>query len=319
MSKELEEAINEAAANNNAAPKARNVYAKLMHVQQNLKSPKGRRNDYGKYSYRTAEDILQAVKPLLLDVQAVIVIADNIFNLGGNQSVTTTNPDGSAEDAPCNYVEATARFIDCESGEDVSAKAYARECVHKGMSADQSTGCASSYARKYALNALLCIDSGEDADSLGSNGGGSKPANNGGWGGSNNNGAPPQNNSNGWGNNGAPTQNNNSGWGNSNNNQNAAPAQNNGGNGNNGWGNSNNTPQSTAPQGNNNGWGNGGNNAPAQNSAPPQNNGGGWGNPNGNSQNAAPQNNGGGWGGNNAPVQSDSGSTTTSDDDDYPF
>lgn len=141
----------------------KNIYMKLFAVQQNLKAHKGQHNDYGNYNYRSAEDILEAVKPLLAEQEAIILINDEIFNL--NNQVNKESKGDVTKEMPCNYIKATVRFVDCETGEEITASAYARECQHTGMSADQCTGCASSYARKYALNALLCIDNTADSDS----------------------------------------------------------------------------------------------------------------------------------------------------------
>ena len=141
----------------------KNIYMKLFAVQQNLKAHKGQHNDYGNYFYRSAEDVLEAVKPLLAEQEAIILINDEIFNL--NNQVNSESKGDSTKEMPCNYIKATVRFVDCETGEEITASAYARECQHTGMSADQCTGCASSYARKYALNALLCIDNTADSDS----------------------------------------------------------------------------------------------------------------------------------------------------------
>lgn len=141
----------------------KNIYMKLFAVQQNLKAHKGQHNDYGNYNYRSAEDILEAVKPLLAEQEAIILINDEIFNL--NNQVNRESKGETTKEMPCNYIKATVRFVDCETGEEITASAYARECQHTGMSADQCTGCASSYARKYALNALLCIDNTADSDS----------------------------------------------------------------------------------------------------------------------------------------------------------
>lgn len=142
----------------------KNVYQKLMAVQQNLKAHKGQHNNYGNYNYRSAEDILEAVKPLLLEQEAIILINDEIYNLDGQVNRERKGEDVLRE-IPNNYIKATVTFIDCESGQEINASAFAKECQHTGMSADQCTGCASSYARKYALNALLCIDNTADSDS----------------------------------------------------------------------------------------------------------------------------------------------------------
>jgi hypothetical protein len=117
---------------------------KLATIQQKLKAPKGQVNTFGKYKYRSCEDILEAVKPLLGDL--VLTISDDIVEVGGRV-----------------YVKATVS-INSGSGS-VSTTAFARESeTKKGMDDSQITGSASSYARKYALNGLFCIDDTKDAD-----------------------------------------------------------------------------------------------------------------------------------------------------------
>jgi hypothetical protein len=117
----------------------------LNKIQRELKAPKGNYNSFGKYSYRSCEDILEAVKPLLGD-EATLTLSDKIVQLGDRY-----------------YVEATAELFDGEKS--VSKTAYAREALDKkGMDDAQITGSASSYARKYALNGLFCIDDTKDAD-----------------------------------------------------------------------------------------------------------------------------------------------------------
>ena len=127
-----------------------NVYEKLLAIQAELKAPKNRQNKFGGYSYRSCEDILEAVKPLLKKYKAIIRLNDRIEQIGDRY-----------------YVNAQAFFYDVESEDGVTcAEAYAREPEEKkGMDAAQITGTASSYARKYALNALLLIDDVKDADS----------------------------------------------------------------------------------------------------------------------------------------------------------
>lgn len=124
------------------------VLEKLLNVQSKLKAPKSQRNDFGKYNYRNCEDILESVKPLLGEMKATIILTDKLLLVGERY-----------------YIEATARFIDVETGEEVSNTAYAREEeAKKGMDGSQITGSASSYARKYALNGLLDIDDTKDSD-----------------------------------------------------------------------------------------------------------------------------------------------------------
>ena len=124
---------------------------KLAKIQKELKAKKDQYNKFGGYNYRSAESILEAVKPLLDG--AILTLQDDIVVLG--------NPD---EKGQCRfYVKATAIFKDGDFTE--STTAYAREPdIQKGMNESQITGSASSYARKYALNGLFCIDDNKDAD-----------------------------------------------------------------------------------------------------------------------------------------------------------
>lgn len=125
------------------------VYKKLIEVQQELKAPKNQRNTFGNYNYRSAEDILEALKPVLKNHNATVFLSDKIV----------------VKENLWTYVEATATFVDIETGESVSSNGYAREAeTKKGMDPSQITGSASSYARKYALNGLFLIDDTKDAD-----------------------------------------------------------------------------------------------------------------------------------------------------------
>lgn len=122
-----------------------NIYKKVMNIQSDLKAPKGNYNAFGKYSYRSAEDILEAVKPLLKREGMVISITDEIVLIGERY-----------------YVKATVKLIDVETGDFIENSALAREDESlKGQTNSQTTGSAGSYARKYALNGALCIDSSE--------------------------------------------------------------------------------------------------------------------------------------------------------------
>lgn len=122
------------------------IYEKLSAIQQELKAPKGQYNSFGKYKYRSCEDILEAVKPLCAKAQTTLVLQDEIVEIGGRF-----------------YVRASASL--CSAEGTVSTTAYAREPEKKtGMDESQITGTASSYARKYALNGLFCIDDTKDAD-----------------------------------------------------------------------------------------------------------------------------------------------------------
>lgn len=117
-------------------------------IQHKLKAPKGQYNSFGKYNYRSCEDILEGVKPLLKEHNLALLIDDEIVQIGERY-----------------YVKATAKITD--GREIVSATAYAREPdTKKGMDESQITGATSSYARKYALNALLCIDDTKNADTM---------------------------------------------------------------------------------------------------------------------------------------------------------
>ena len=121
---------------------------KLTRIQYELKAPKKQYNSFGKYNYRSCEDILDALKPLLNKYNASVIIADDILQIGTRF-----------------YVKATATFIDNETGQQKSATALAREPESKkGMDESQITGTASSYARKYCLNGLFLIDDTKDAD-----------------------------------------------------------------------------------------------------------------------------------------------------------
>lgn len=126
------------------------VYKKLFEVQQELKAPKNQRNTFGNYNYRSAEDILEALKPVLKEHNATVFLSDKIV----------------VKENLWTYAEATATFVDIETGEAVSSNGYAREAeTKKGMDPSQITGSASSYARKYALNGLFLIDDSVDVDS----------------------------------------------------------------------------------------------------------------------------------------------------------
>lgn len=119
----------------------------LYKIQHELKAPKGQTNNFGKYKYRSAEDIIEAVKPILYKYNTAITISDEVVLVGDRL-----------------YIKATASLLD-EMGERISVSGWAREEeVKKGMDAAQITGSASSYARKYALNGLFAIDDTKDAD-----------------------------------------------------------------------------------------------------------------------------------------------------------
>jgi hypothetical protein len=124
------------------------VREKLLAVQAELKAPKGQTNSFGKYKYRSCEDILESVKPLLKKYNATLVISDSLELIGERY-----------------YIKATATFQDVETDGIIENTAYARESAEKkGMDDSQVTGATSSYARKYALNGLFLIDDTKDAD-----------------------------------------------------------------------------------------------------------------------------------------------------------
>lgn len=122
------------------------LHEKLLAIQTKLKAPKGQYNSFGKYSYRSAEDILEAVKPLNAEQGVLLTITDEIKEVGGRI-----------------YVVATATVSD--GTDELKVSAFAREPENKkGMDDSQITGATSSYARKYALNGLYAIDDNKDAD-----------------------------------------------------------------------------------------------------------------------------------------------------------
>ena len=121
----------------------------LQIIQSKLKAPKANYNSFGKYKYRSAEDILEAVKPLLNEENCVLTLSDEIVIVGDRY-----------------YIKATCTLVNSD-GQIIETSALAREEeTKKGMDASQITGTASSYARKYALNGLFCIDDTKDADAL---------------------------------------------------------------------------------------------------------------------------------------------------------
>ena len=131
-----------------------NVYTKLVEVQSKLKAPKSQFNKFGNYAYRNCEDILEALKPILNQVKAVVNISDEVVLIGERY-----------------YIKATVKFIDGETGDVIEASAMAREEESKkGMDSSQLTGSTSSYARKYALNGLFAIDDTKDSDTTNTHG-----------------------------------------------------------------------------------------------------------------------------------------------------
>lgn len=123
---------------------SKDLNKKLAEIQQKLKAPKGQRNSFGNYNYRSAEDILEAVKPLLGDL--ALTVSDEVVEIGGRI-----------------YVKATSTLSDGEAS--ISTNGFAREAeTKKGMDESQITGSSSSYAKKYSLNGLFAIDDTKDAD-----------------------------------------------------------------------------------------------------------------------------------------------------------
>ena len=124
------------------------IFEKLAKVQSELKAPKGQFNKFGNFKFRSCEDVLEAVKPLCIENGLILTLSDTVINVGERY-----------------YIEATAKVSDILNDTEYFTKASAREEENKkGMDGSQITGTASSYARKYALNGLFCIDDTKDAD-----------------------------------------------------------------------------------------------------------------------------------------------------------
>lgn len=124
------------------------IYEKLMNIQGKLKAPKNQYNEFSNFYYRSCEDILESVKPHLQEEKAALILTDDVELVGDRV-----------------YVVATAKLVDVENGDAVECSARARETGSRAKFDDaQLTGAASTYARKYALNGLFCIDDGKDPD-----------------------------------------------------------------------------------------------------------------------------------------------------------
>ena len=124
------------------------INEKLMRIQTQIKAPKNLYNSFGKYNYRNAESICEAVKPFLEKENVSLILVDDMVAIGNRY-----------------YLKATARLLDNENNESIEVSAFAREPEQKkGMDESQITGTASSYARKYALNGLFLLDDTKDAD-----------------------------------------------------------------------------------------------------------------------------------------------------------
>jgi len=138
------------------------IHTKLAKIQQKLKAPKGQRNDFGNYNFRSAEDILESVKPLLGDLALTIndelifsgMLEDEIVGSGNNAMKMQTQR---------VYIKSTVTISDGK--ESISTSAVAREAsIKKGQDSSQTSGATGSYARKYALNGLFSIDDAKDSD-----------------------------------------------------------------------------------------------------------------------------------------------------------
>jgi len=138
------------------------IHTKLAKIQQKLKAPKGQRNDFGNYNFRSAENILEAVKPLLGDLALTIndelifsgMLEDEIVGAGNNAMKVQTQR---------VYIKSTVTISDGK--ESISTSAVAREAsIKKGQDSSQTSGATGSYARKYALNGLFSIDDAKDSD-----------------------------------------------------------------------------------------------------------------------------------------------------------
>lgn len=126
----------------------KNLQTKLLEIQRELKVPKNQYNKFGGFNYRSCEDIVEAVKPLCHARGVVLTMYDDVVEYGNRF-----------------YIKAHVLLVDVESGENIERTAVAREPdSKKGMDESQVTGASSSYARKYALNGLFCIDDTKDAD-----------------------------------------------------------------------------------------------------------------------------------------------------------
>lgn len=132
-----------------------NIYEKLLKAQVELKAPKGQYNSFGKYKYRSCEDILEALKPVLDKFKLTLFIKDDVIEVNTR-----------------NYVKATIVLVNIEKPDEfIETSALAREeREKKGMDGSQITGASSSYARKYALNGMFMIDDTKDSDSTNTHG-----------------------------------------------------------------------------------------------------------------------------------------------------
>ena len=147
-----------------------NIYEKLLKAQVELKAPKGQYNSFGKYKYRSCEDILEALKPVLDKLKLTLFISDEIVEVGGSYKLE--KKDETVETVCRKYVKATITLVNIEKPDEIiKTSALAREEeAKKGMDGSQITGASSSYARKYALNGMFMIDDTKDSDSTNTHG-----------------------------------------------------------------------------------------------------------------------------------------------------
>ncbi|WP_405344513.1 ERF family protein [Fusobacterium vincentii] len=147
-----------------------NIYEKLLKAQVELKAPKGQYNSFGKYKYRSCEDILEALKPVLDKLKLTLFISDEIVEVGGSYKLE--KKDETVETVGRKYVKATITLVNIEKPDEIiKTSALAREEeTKKGMDGSQITGASSSYARKYALNGMFMIDDTKDSDSTNTHG-----------------------------------------------------------------------------------------------------------------------------------------------------
>lgn len=126
----------------------KDILSKLLQIQARLNAPKNQYNEFGKYKFRNCEDIIEAVKPILKELNVILTLSDQVEYIGNRY-----------------YIKAFATLSDCDTDQSYSVSALAREEeTKKGMDAAQITGSSSSYARKYALNGLFAIDDAKDPD-----------------------------------------------------------------------------------------------------------------------------------------------------------
>ena len=140
--------------------KEKNIYQKLSYIQTKLNAPKSRHNKFGNYNYRNCEDILSALKPLLEETETFVLLNDELITMA--ETVFINN---APFDKKVIYLQSTAKLIDGKAGASIESKALAEKHFKaNGMNESQVTGSISSYARRYALNALFAIDDMDTID-----------------------------------------------------------------------------------------------------------------------------------------------------------